>query len=52
VKAILPYLILLLCPLMHVGMMLFMGRSCHSEHADKKKKVDPASESGAAGDPQ
>ncbi|MDP2858144.1 MAG: DUF2933 domain-containing protein [Bacillota bacterium] len=51
-KEILPFLLLLLCPLMHVGMMLFMGRSCHGEHAENKKKADPTPQSGAAGDPQ
>ncbi len=51
-KAILSYLLLLLCPLMHVGMMLFMGRSCHGQRAEGHEETNPVSESGATRDSQ
>ena len=31
------WLILLLCPLMHIGMMLFMKRGCHGNDGNQNK---------------
>lgn len=36
----LSWLVILICPIMHIGMMFFMkdkGDSCHGNHSDTKK---------------